>query len=210
MKRLGPFRPLEITWEDCLLGGGVSAQFADPALPLHVEIGPGDDDHLLERARAHPECNWLGIEYSRKRVRRYARRVEQELGHPGNMRLLWRPAGDVVEPFLTPGRVDTFHIYFPDPWPKAHHARYRLMAPAFAVALRDALRPGGEIRMATDSREYAEEIVEAIGEVEGLEPALPTPGFTERAAGEQMTAFERRWRDEGREIFALRFTRPTP
>lgn len=208
MKRLGPYRPLEITWEDCELGGGVAAQFPDPSLPLHVEIGPGDDDFLLESARAHPEVNWLGIEYSRKRVQRYTRRVERAVGHPDNLRLFWRPASDIVGTFLTPAKVDGYHIYFPDPWPKAHHARYRLMAPEFAAVLRDSLRPGGEILMATDSREYAEEIVGVVAELEGLENLLPAPGFTARAAGDQITAFERRWRDEGRDIFALRMRRP--
>ncbi len=205
MKRLGPFRPTEITWEDCLLGGGPKGQFAEPALPLHVEIGPGDDSFLLESAAAHPECNWLGLEYSRKRVRRYARRVERELGEPANLRLLWRPASDVVGPFLTPAAVAAFHIYFPDPWPKAHHARYRLMEPAFVASLRDSLAPGGQILMATDSIEYAQEIVEAAAEVEGLESELPAPGYEERDSGSHVTAFERLWRDEGRRIFGLRF-----
>ena len=53
-----------------MLGGGLLHAFEDPSLPLEVEIGPGDDDFLLEQAAAHPHRNWLGIEYSRKRVRR--------------------------------------------------------------------------------------------------------------------------------------------
>lgn len=208
VKRLGPYRPLEITWEDCLLGGGVVAQFADPGLPLHVEIGPGDDTFLMDSAAAEPDKNWLGLEYSRKRVRRYVRRVERELGHSGNLRLLWRPASDVVGPFLTPEVVSGYHIYFPDPWPKAHHARYRLMAPAFAASLRDSLVPGGALRMATDSIAYAEEIVASVAEVDGLVNVFGSPGYEPRDVGEHITAFERRWRDAGRHILALRFEKP--
>ena len=63
--KTGPFRPFETTWEDWVLGGGLLRAFEDPALPLEVEIGPGDDDFLLEQAEAHPDRNWLGIEYSR-------------------------------------------------------------------------------------------------------------------------------------------------
>ncbi|MDJ0973402.1 MAG: hypothetical protein QNJ98_03005 [Planctomycetota bacterium] len=210
MKRLGPFRPFEITWEDCLLGGGVAAQFEDPSLPLHVEIGPGDDSFLMDSAGADPDANWLGLEYSRKRVRRYARRVERELGRPGNLRLLWRPAIDVVGPFLSPGKVAVYHIYFPDPWPKAHHARYRLMEPAFAAALRDSLVPGGQIQMATDSAEYAEEIVAVMAEVPGLVNDLDAPGYELRDEGTHVTAFEQRWREAGRQILALQFHKPAP
>jgi hypothetical protein len=40
-----------------------------------VAVAGGAGDFLLDQARAHPESNWLGIEYSSKRVRRYARRA---------------------------------------------------------------------------------------------------------------------------------------
>ena len=205
MKRLAPLRPLETTWEDWLLGGGARHAFTDPSLPLHVEIGPGDDIFLLEAAERHPDANWLGIEYSRKRVRRYVRRVERELGRPGNLRLIWRPAADLIEPFLTPGEVTTYHIYFPDPWPKAHHARYRMLEPAFVRSLHASLIPGGEVQIATDAEAYAEEMVEAFGTVPGFESLVPVPGYERREIAERITPFEERWRAEGRAILGLRF-----
>ncbi len=52
--KTGPWPPLETTWEDWLLGGGPRAAFADPTLPLEVEIGPGEDDFLLESAAGAP------------------------------------------------------------------------------------------------------------------------------------------------------------
>lgn len=206
MKLLEPLGPLETTWEAWVLGGGARAQFEDPSLPLHVEIGPGDDDFLLESAVADPESNWLGIEYSRKRVRRYVRRVQRAVGEPGNLRLIWRPAADLIAPFLT-GQVAAFHIYFPDPWPKAHHARYRMLNAELGRALREALVEGGEILIATDSEPYAQETVLAFAEVEGLENGLPDPGYERRDVGARITPFEERWRAEGRRVHALRFRR---
>lgn len=203
VKHLAPLPPLEITWEDLLLGGGVAAQFADPTLPLQVEIGPGDDDFLMQRAHEHPTCNWLGIEYSRKRVRRYVRKVQRTHGEPGNLRLLWRPAADVLQPFLSPGRVAAFHVYFPDPWPKAHHARYRIADPAFMAALGECLTEDGLLHMATDARPYAEEIAEVLEATPSLVNLHAAPGFRERHEGAHVTAFERQWREEGREILAL-------
>jgi tRNA (guanine-N7-)-methyltransferase len=194
-----PLRPHETTWEDWLLGGGPCAAFEDPSLPLEVEIGPGEDAFLHDSARANPDRNWLGIEYSRKRVGRYVRRIERGGGALPNLRLIWRPARDLVEPFLTPEVVAAFHIYFPDPWPKAHHARYRLMAPAFVTALRDSLEPDGVVNLATDSPEYTQEIREAFAQVAGMveEPAT--------APGGRPTVFEERWRALGRTIHVFRF-----
>ncbi len=205
MAKLAPLKPYETTWEDWLLGGGAARQFEDPALPLEIEIGPGDDDFLYECALARPDRNWLGIEYSRKRVRRFVRRIERRGTPLPNLRLIWRPAGDLVGPFLTPGKVHAFHIYFPDPWPKAHHARYRLINPVFVAALRDSLAADGRIDLATDSAEYADEIREAF-EIAGgmlLRPdARPGEGGV---AGDRPTVFEERWRAMGRSIHFLRY-----
>lgn len=199
----GPFRPLETTWEDWVLGGGLLRAFEDPALPLEVEIGPGDDDFLLEQAEARPDHNWLGIEYSRKRVRRAVRRIERRLGTPGNLRLAWRPAADVVGRFLTPAKVHRVHVYFPDPWPKKHHHRYRLLSPEFLADLRDSLEPGGELRFCTDHLDYAQETLDAFASVGGWENLLPEPGFEILQPTGRLTVFEKRWRDEGRTIHRL-------
>ena len=205
----GPFRPFETTWEDWVLGGGILRAFENPELPLEVEIGPGDDDFLLEQAGERPDRNWLGIEYSRKRVRRTARRVEQSLGTPGNLRLVWRPAVDVVGRFLTPARVHRYHIYFPDPWPKKHHHRYRLLAPEFLGDLRASLEPGGEVRFCTDHLEYGQETLAAFAEVGGWENRLPAPGYEILQPGDRLTVFEKRWREEGRIIHRLLLGRGT-
>ena len=202
-----PLRPLETLWEDWVLRGGINAAFANPALPLEVEIGPGEDDFLLEAAREHPERNWLGIEYSSKRVHRYVRRVTRMAGALGNLRLAWRPAADVIGPFLSPARVAGYHVHFPDPWPKKHHARYRLMGPEFVRGLAASLVPGGTLDVVTDSRAYLEEMLTVLHAEPTLESSLPPPGWRSPPPGERATVFECRWREMGREIYALAFVR---
>ena len=110
-------------------------------------------------------------------MRRTVRRIERRLGTPGNLRLVWRPAADVVGRFLTPGKVSRYHVYFPDPWPKKHHHRYRLLSPAFLTDLRDSLCEGGEVRFCTDHLEYGQETLNAFAEAVGWENCLPAPGY---------------------------------
>jgi len=203
--KVAPPGPHETTWEDWLLGGGAAAQFDDPSLPLEVEIGPGEDDFLLDSALAHPEVNWLGIEYSQKRVRRYDRKIQRRHGHLPNLRLIWRPAGDLVGPFLSPALVAAYHLYFPDPWPKAHHARYRLLAPEFVAALAASLRPVGRIDLATDSAAYADEIREAFAKVPRMRAQEAGKGWEGELPGARPTVFEERWRSAGRRIHFLRY-----
>ncbi len=199
--------PYEITWETLRLAG-IDAAFTGPAGPLEVEIGPGDDDFLLRSAERDRRTRRLGIEYSHKRVRRQIRRVEQQHGAAlGNLRFLWRPARDVVRRFLTPGKVRTFHVYFPDPWPKAHHARFRLLDEACFADLALALEPGGCIRFATDSPRYADEVVLAAAAVPDLANRHPAPGWVTAPPAERTTVFEERWRADGRTIHATEFIR---
>jgi tRNA (guanine-N7-)-methyltransferase len=200
-------RPYETTWEDWRLGGGPRRAFSDPALPLHVEIGPGEDDFLLEQARDHPDANWLGIEYSHKRLVRYAKRAAAAGVGAANLRLAWRPAADLVGPFLAPSVVAAYHVNFPDPWPKKHHARYRLFTPAFAASLAASLVPGGSVRLATDSEDYAAEIHAAFSDAPGMRSAHPAPGWAAIPAGARTTPFEERWRAEGRAILRLQYDR---
>jgi len=205
MARHEPLQPYETTWEQWLLCAGASAQFEDPSLPLEVEIGCGDDDFLYESALEHPERNWLGIEYSHKRIRRAIRRLERRGRPMPNFRLIWRPAADLVGPFLSPARVSAFHIYFPDPWPKAHHARYRLLGPAFITSLRESLTPGGTLDIATDSDEYVAEIRETLADVGGLTEVPDARPGVGGVAGDRPTVFEERWRAMGRTIHFHRY-----
>ena len=200
-------RPYETTWEDWLLGGGPRLAFARPQQALVVEIGPGEDDFLLEEARDVPTTNWLGIEYSHKRVERYVRRLVALGVGADNLRLIWRPAADLVEPFLSPAVVTRWHIHFPDPWPKKHHARYRLFAPPFATSLARSLVPGGDVVLATDSPEYAAEIHAGMSSTEGMKSVHPDPGWVKLPAGARTTVFEDRWRGMGRDIHYLRYVR---
>ncbi len=201
--RIAPCRPLETTWEDWLLGGGAQASFEKPGQPLEVEIGPGEDAFLLEQALRRPDTNWLGIEYSRKRIQRQARMVLDRAGPLGNLRLIWRPAGDLVGPFLSPRKVRAYHVYFPDPWPKKHHHRFRLLDPHFLGELERSLEVGGDLLFLTDHLPYAEAVLEAVLAVPGLGNTLPPPGFETLGARQRSTVFEARWRAAGHDIYGL-------
>ena len=106
--------------------------------------------------------------------------------------------------------MTAFHIYFPDPWPKAHHARFRLLAPEFLADLAAALEPDGRLHIATDSLEYAEETRDAARTVPSLQPMGLAIDIETEPPAEKTTVFEERWRSEGREIYGLRYRRETP
>lgn len=128
--------------------------------PVHVEIGFGKGRFILAAAEQWPDYNWLGIEYVQPCVSLVAERAAR--AELTNIRIIRCPAEDVVAEHLTEGSIHSYHIYFPDPWPKKRHHKRRLVKTPFVSEIRRTLIPGGELHVATDYAEYFEEMIPAI------------------------------------------------
>ncbi len=143
--------------------------------PIEVDVGCGKGRFLVERARANPQVNLLGIDRMLKRIRKIDNRVRR-LGYP-NVRLLRIEAYYAVA-FLMPAEaIQTYYIFFPDPWPKKRHEEHRLFNPRFVDALCRTLIPGGCVHVATDHQPYIEAIrtvLRAEARLEEIEPFQPT------------------------------------
>jgi tRNA (guanine-N7-)-methyltransferase len=55
---------------------------------------------------------------------------------------------------LPDGALSKLFLMFPDPWPKARHAKRRFVHPATVPEIARVLRPGGEWRIASDDPTY--------------------------------------------------------
>ena len=64
--------------------------------------------------------------------------------------------GRVLVEGVPQGSVERAFVLHPDPWPKKRHWERRIIQPAMMDALARAIRPGGELRLATDHADYAE------------------------------------------------------
>lgn len=131
--------------------GSVFELFARDA-PLEIEIGAGRGRFLLHRAAAHPDRNFLGVDYRWRFLREGVERAERR----GLTNLLFFKAAaeEVVEHLVPATSVDVFHIYFPDPWHKRKHHKRRLLTPDFFRLLHTRLKPGGLLELATDNFDY--------------------------------------------------------
>ena len=126
------------------------------AAPLHIEIGPGKGQFLLDLAEQQPENNFLGIEIRRKRVAK----INSKLLRGGftNVRLILANAKTEIDALLAPASAAEFFIHFPDPWPKQRHRRRRLFDHEFIGKLQRLLLPGGKVYITTDVEDYAQKI----------------------------------------------------
>ncbi len=125
--------------------------FASPRRDIWLEIGFGAGEHLAWQAAANPHVGFIGAEpYINGVAAMLARIDEQSLA---NVRIL----DDDVRPFLAalaPDSIARAFILFPDPWPKRRHQQRRIVNRQTLDVLATALRPGAELRLASDDAGY--------------------------------------------------------
>ena len=151
---------------------------------------------------AQPQVNFLGIEWAGKFYRYAVDRIGRWALH--NARIIRTDAAVFLTNFVPADSVECFHIYFPDPWPKRRHHKRRFFCPANVEQLCRCLKPGGNIKVATDHSGYFEQIQAALAahgrRLEEVE-FLPTAGADQ---GEWVgTNFERKYLKEQRPIYTI-------
>lgn len=171
--------------------------------PLRVEIGVGNSRFLIEVALRAPEYNYIGFEYSRKRVLKFLKKVEGQ--GLTNIRVIPANALLVLDWAFRPDSVDHFYIHHPDPWPKRRHAKKRLIRPDVAATLVRLLRPGGGISLRTDDALYARQMLEVLDATGGLVNSSGPGRFAEAPLDPFPTAYEARFLQQGRRILYLEY-----
>jgi len=137
--------------------------FADPALPLHLDIGSARGRFLLAMAQQQPGWNHLGVEIRRPLVE--AAEADREALQLGNLRFLFCNANISLEGWLTalpPGLLQRVTIQFPDPWFKKKHHKRRVLQPALLVAIATALEDGTALFVQSDVLAVIEPMVAVI------------------------------------------------
>ena len=117
-----------------------------------LEIGFGGGEHLAAQAAAHPHQRYIGAEPFLNGVASCLRHIEESGAQ--NVRLHLGDAREVIER-LPDASIDLCFILFPDPWPKKRHWKRRLIQRDFLDELARVLKPGAEVRFATDWQHYA-------------------------------------------------------
>lgn len=127
--------------------------FSSQVGEVWLEIGSGAGEHALAQARAHPEIGLLAAEPYVGGVAALVAAIEPDLAASGRIKIYVDDARLLLSA-LADASIDRIFILFPDPWPKRRHFRRRIVNPETLAAIVRVLRPGGELRLATDHGEY--------------------------------------------------------
>ncbi len=173
--------------------------------PLHFEIGFGAGEHLACRADLLPDHGFIGAEP-------FLNGVAAALGHVrdhrlANVRLHMGDALEVLER-LPDASLRFVYLLHPDPWPKARHAKRRMINPGPLDLIAAKMEPGGEFRLGTDDPVYCRWAMMVMGGRTDFEWLAERPGdFLRRPGGWPETRYEAKARREGREVWYFRYRR---
>lgn len=175
------------------------------ARDLWLEVGFGGGEHLAAQAAAHSEIAFVGCEP-------YVNGVVSLLGQIRDRGLqnvrVWHGDARALLPHLPDGSVGRAFVLFPDPWPKARHQKRRLVAAPFLDTLARVLRPGAELRLATDDPDYLVWMLERLTSHPAFVWLARRPeDWRTRPADWPQTRYERKALAAGRRPVYLRFRR---
>lgn len=147
--------------------GAVNPADLLPGKSEHVlEIGFGGGEHLTGQAQRHPGTGYLGVEPFLNGVAKALTQIDA--AGLTNVRLLEGDAREVMER-MPDQCLERIFLLFPDPWPKARHAKRRFVQDETAAEFVRLLKPGGQLRVATDVKAYADHALWILRRASGLE-----------------------------------------
>ena len=179
--------------------------------PLHFEIGFGGGEHMAGRADMLPDHGFIGAEPFINGVAQALVHVAGDHGARlplGNVRIHHGDALEVLRR-IPDGALSFAYLLHPDPWPKARHAKRRMMNDGPLDLIAAKLKPGGEFRFGTDHPVYLQHALMVMRrhrhQYEWL--AKDARDFQLRPGGWPETRYEAKARAQGHEVWYFRWRR---
>ncbi len=173
--------------------------------PLALEIGFGKGEHLAFQAARRPDMGFLGAEPYLNGVAGLLADIDRH--RLSNVRIHQGDAIDVLER-LPDASLETVWLLHPDPWPKARHEKRRFVNPGPLGLVAARLKPGGELRIATDHVGYLRHTLATMQKFPDFAWLAETPDDWERVPDDWPdTRFAGKARAIGHEVWRLIYRR---
>ncbi len=173
--------------------------------PIHIEIGMGKGQFILNLAKQNPEVNYIGIErYSSVLLRALEKYDSEEFEGIENIRFICMDARELSQVFEKE-EVAKIYLNFSDPWPKSRHASRRLPSKEFLARYNEVLAEEGVVEFKTDNRGLFEFALEEVEEAKWnlVAHTFDLHHHETMNAGNIMTEYEAKFSGMGNPIHKL-------
>lgn len=165
---------------------------------LEIEIGTGKGAFIIEKAKRHPEINFVGIELQTSvLIAVLEKQFEEKLE---NLQLLQYDASKLQNIFEN-SEVDKIYLNFSDPWPKTRHEKRRLTHKSFLESYREVLSSDGHLEMKTDNRGLFEYSLVSFSENNWILNEVCLDLHEEEPEENIRTEYEEKFSKKGNKIF---------
>ncbi len=117
--------------------------------PVHLEIGCGKGDFIVELSRRNPDINYIAIEKEKDVI---VIALEKAMAAGTNNVIYCNSYAENLGEFFAQGEIQRIYLNFSDPWKKSRHAKRRLTSEKFLQSYKEILANNGSIFFKTDNR----------------------------------------------------------
>ena len=168
--------------------------------PIHIEVGSGKGQFIINMAKAHPEINYIAVEIQTSViVSILEKQIEEALP---NVQILHGDGSDLSE-YFAPAEISLLYLNFSDPWPKTRHAKRRLTSPIFLKQYEGILPENGEVHFKTDNQGLFEHSLESMSEYGMYFKQVWLDLHKSDFEGNVMTEYEEKFSSRGNRIYRL-------
>ena len=163
--------------------------------PIHLEIGAGKGDFIIEKAKSHPDINFIALEMNTNAFVIASRKIKEE--ELKNVIGLIDYGEELTEAFGE-DEIDHIYINFSTPWPKTKHHKRRLSHPRFLERYQKIIKNEGIIEQKTDDLDFFKDSLKYYEDF-GLEILESNYNLPEEKS--IVTEYERKWREHKKPIY---------
>ena len=168
--------------------------------PIHLEIGCGKGQFVIEMAKRNPDINFIAVEKTRNVIVTALENATSE--NIGNVRFI-NCGAEYLEDYFPHNSIERIYLNFSCPYPKNKYAKHRLTHENFLKIYEKLLVENGEIHLKTDNSAFFEFTINSMSgygfTLKNVTFDLHNSGFEDNI----VTEYEQRFLEMGCRIYRL-------
>lgn len=128
--------------------------------PIHLELGMGRGEFIINMAKAHPNINFVGLEISDDQLVKAVQKLNNQ--NLPNLKLINIDAREIDNIFGK--EITTIYLTFSEPWPKAHDEKKRFTHVSYLKIYDKIFKKNKHIIMKTDNKGLFQYSLESLSQ----------------------------------------------
>lgn len=173
--------------------------------PIHIEIGMGKGNFIIENAIKNPNINFIGIEKYDSVMAKALPKIPVDI-KIHNLCMIRLDALNIETIFDK--EIDVIYLNFSDPWPKNRHEERRLTSTSFLKRYDNLFKKDATIIQKTDNRLLFEFSLIELSKYGYIFEKLSLDYHNSGEENIIMTEYEKKFSSQGQNIYYLYAVKP--